>query len=103
MNATLYLPEQLPQKVPADGFVLPDAMSGFVQVPAQVSELLGCLPGLVDILASGPGYVAYSVFDSEEKVNHAAMVAVAEASGIEFDEEDEDMTLRGAILLILAV
>lgn len=98
--ATLYLPQQSPQVVPIEGLSLPDPATGFAQVTEQVSALLGCAPELVDVLASGPEYVIYSVFDSEEMVNDAAMKAVAEMSGVAFDAEDDDAVLRGAVLVV---
>ena len=82
---------------------LPDPATGFARVPEQVSGLLGCVPGLVDVLACGPGYVAYSVFDCEGSVNEAAMVAVAEVSGVGFDLDDEEAVLRGAVLFVQAL
>ena len=85
MNATLYLPQQQPQSVSPDGLTLPNPTTGLVGVPAVVPELIGCAPELVDVLASGPGYVAYSVFDCEGEVNPAAMEAVAQLSGVSFD------------------
>lgn len=100
MIATLYLPQQPPQAVPTKGLSLPDPATGFAQVTEQVSALLGCAPDLVDVLASGPHYIAYSVFDSEESVNEDAMMAVAAVSGIVFDAEDDDTVLRGAVLVL---
>lgn len=79
---------------------MPDPATGLAWVPDKVSGLLGCAPGLVDVLASGPEYVAYSVFDSEGEVNPAAMAAVAAVSGVAFDAEDEDAVLRGAVLVV---
>lgn len=79
---------------------MPDPATGFAQVPEQVPALLGCAPELVDVLASGPDYVAYSVFDSEEAVNEAAMAAVAAISGIAFNAEDEDTLLCGAVMVV---
>lgn len=79
---------------------MPDPATGFARVPDQVPALLGCTPGLVDVLASGPEYVAYSVFDSEEDANLAAMAAVATVSGVAFDVEAEDAVLRGAVLVV---
>ncbi|MBU6122274.1 hypothetical protein [Hymenobacter siberiensis] len=55
---------------------------------------------LVDVLASGPDYVAFSIFDFEGEVNLAAMEAVAEISGHDFDAADEDQTLAGPVLII---
>jgi hypothetical protein len=99
MRATLYLPNQLPQPVAVEGLILPDSTTSFSHVPEQIAVLLGCAPKMVDVLASGLGYVAYSVFDSEDEVNVEAMAAVSKISGVSFDQEDEDTILRGAILI----
>ena len=101
MNATLYLPHQPPQLVAVEGLCMPDPTTGFARVPDQVPGLLGCAPGLVDVLASGPEYVAYSVFDCEGEANPAAMAAVAAVSGVVFDVEDEDAVLCGAVLVVI--
>lgn len=100
MNATLYLPQQPPLSVAVEGLCMPDPETGFARVPEQVPGLLGCPPELVDVLASGPEYVAYSVFDCEGEANPAAMAAVAAVSGGAFDSEDEDAVLRGAVLVV---
>ncbi|MGI4734142.1 MAG: hypothetical protein ACRYG7_03095 [Janthinobacterium lividum] len=55
---------------------------------------------MIDVLASGPDYVAYSIFDYEGDVNPAAMAAVAEVSGMSFDSDDEDAVLQGPVLLV---
>lgn len=100
MNATLYQPQRSPQSVSINGLGAPDQAGKYVPVPEQVSVLLNCAPELVDVLASGPGYVAYSVFDSEGEVNQGAMLAVAAVSGVAFDSEDEDAVLCGPVLLV---
>ena len=64
-----------------------------------MSGLLGCALELVDVLTSGPEYVAYSIFDSEWEANPTAMV-VATVSGGAFDSEDEDAVLCGAELVV---
>jgi hypothetical protein len=100
MIATVYLPQQSPMEVSTDGLRMPDASTGFALVPDEVSRLLDCAPGMVDVLASGPDYVAYSIFDYEGDVNPAAMAAVAEVSGTSFDSDDEDAVLQGPVLLV---
>jgi hypothetical protein len=100
MVATLYLPGQLPQAVSTTGLLLPDPATRFSRVPEQVPVLLNCVLELVDVLASGPGYVVYSVFDCEEPINLEAMTAVAEVSGVVFDPDDEDALLCGAVLVV---
>ena len=66
----------------------------------RVADFLGCAPQLVDVLASGPDYVAYSIFDCEGRINTAAMQAVGELAGITFDAENDDEVLRGAVLVV---
>ena len=100
MKATLYLPSQPPQEISTEGLSLPDSVTGLAQVPKRVSALLGCAPDLVDVLACGPGYVAYSVFDFIGEVNQAAMEAVRSLSGAEFDLDDEDTVLCGPLLVV---
>ena len=100
MTATLYSPYQSCQQVSSGGLHIADPETGFVQVPERVAALLGCTLELVDVLASGPGYVVYSVFDSEGQENHAAMAVVAEVSGVEFDLGDEDTVLYGPVLVV---
>ena len=100
MTAILYLPHLPPQVVPIEGLRMPDAVTGFVGVPEQVPTLLGCASKLVDVLACGPEYVAYSVFNCEGESNPEAMAAVAAVSGVAFDSEDEDAVLRGAVLVV---
>jgi len=96
----LYLPQKPPQAVPVEGLCMPDRETGFARVPGKVPELLSCAPELVDVLASGPNYVAYSVFDCEDDMNPAAMAAVTEVSGVSFDLSDEDAVLCGAVLVV---
>lgn len=100
MTALLFLPKQQPRVVNVGGLPFPDTKTGLVSVPEQVPALLGCPPGLVDILASGPDYIAYSIFDCEGDVNLAAMDAVAKVSGVSFDANEEDEVLRGPVLLM---
>lgn len=102
MQATLYLPQQPPQVVPVDDFRKLDLTTRFTAVPQEVSVIMNCAPELVDVLASGSNYVAYSIFDYEGPVNHAAMTAVAQVSGVTFDAEDEDSMLCGPVLVISA-
>lgn len=79
---------------------MPNPATGLVGVPESVPVLLGCTPALVDILASGPTYVAYSIYDAEGETNPAAMEAVAKVSGFSFDLDDEDAILRGPVLVV---
>ncbi len=100
MDATLYLPDQLPQRVSAEGLILPDIATGYARVPVRVSAILNCSLGLVDVLASGPHYVAYSVFDCEGDTNQSAMYSVALLSGASFDSTDNDSILCGPVLIV---
>ena len=100
MTATLYLPHQSPRAVSTEGLSLPDSATSFVEVPVNIAALLDCAPALVDVLASGPGYVVYAIFDCTGEVNHAAMAVVAELSGVKFNESDEDSILRGEVIVV---
>lgn len=99
-SAILYHPDQTPQAVAAEMLIQTRRGASSIQVAEVVAQLLGCVPGLVDVLASGPGYVAYSVFDYEGPTNYGAMAAVAEVSGVDFNPEEEDEHLCGPVLLI---
>lgn len=100
MTAWLYVPNQPPQGVTTEGLSLPNGATRFARVLERVPLLLSCMPGFVDVLASGPEYVAYSVFDSEQEINHAAMTVVEELSGFGFDLKDDDTILRGNVLIV---
>jgi len=100
MDAILYLPGQQPQKVSAEGLSLSDNNTGYAQISERVSTLLECSAGLVDVLASGPHYVAYSVFDYEGEVNQAAMLALSDITRVPFNLDDDDAILQGPVLVI---
>lgn len=100
MNATLYLPRELPKSVPTGDLFTIGKATGYVQIPLIVSALLGCAPKLVDVLASSEGYVVFTVFDSEDEANPTAMQAAAELTGIDFDTTDEGELLRGPVLIV---
>ncbi|GAB2874127.1 hypothetical protein GCM10027044_40850 [Hymenobacter ruber] len=100
MRAILYTPAEPPRTVSPAGFTMPDRVTGLVRTPPQAAELLECAPTLVDVLASGADYVAFSIFDFEGEVNYAAMEAVAKISGHDFDVADEDHTLAGPVLIV---
>ena len=93
MLITIYLPEQPEREVPPPKVTATDHFS-------WVPELLGCVPALVDVLASGPGYVIYSIFDHEGTVNLSAMQAVSGILDIPFDTNDKDVILRGPVLIV---
>lgn len=97
-EALLYVPGLEPAAVGGDGLAAPAGGRG-VPTP-RVAELLGCVPELVDVLASGPDYVVWSVFDCEGAVNIGAMAAVAAVSGVVFDTTTEDEVLRGPVLVV---
>lgn len=103
ITATLFLPQQQPLAVSIDGLALPEPKRGFAAVTERITELLGCAPNLVDVLASGADYVAYSVFDCDGPVNRAGMAAVAEVSGVAFDADDADAILCGPVLVVSAL
>lgn len=99
VTITLYKPDAAPEQLPASEFTK-DLVHGGVLPVDRVASLLGCHPSLVDTLASGPNYVAYSIFDAEDDLNPAAMKAVAIVTGVPFDNDDEDSSLCGAILIV---
>lgn len=99
MTVILYTPNEPPQGLSPDGFLLPN-LSGFAHVTARVAEELNCSLGLVDVLDTGPGYVAYSIFDCEDEPNDTAMQALTAISRHPYDPENEDDQLRGRILVV---
>lgn len=100
ISATLYLPEQPPQAVSTIGLEMLAHETGFAHIPEVVPALLGCLPGLVDVLASGTEYIAYSVFDFEGETNLSAMMAVEALTGQRFSPEEDDEVLCGPVLIV---
>jgi hypothetical protein len=99
-NAVVYQPEELPQTLSVEQTNVIILGLGATQGSDAISELLCCVPGLVDVLASGKGYVAYSVFDNEGEINISAMTVLTELTGKTFDFNNEDDILRGPILVI---
>ena len=100
MTITLYRPGQAPEAVSEAGFRLDEASGQTIQNTALAAELLGCAPFLVDVLASGKGYLVYSVFDYEGEANTAAMATFAELTGVGLDPENDDELLQGPVLVI---
>ncbi len=101
MKATLFLPNEEPIEVPVEGLHLPDASTGFVPASIAAASLLGCNPNLVDILACGPEYVAYSVFGCEAgPPNKLAKEKISLITDVPFNLEDEEAELYGAILIV---
>ncbi|TFZ62975.1 hypothetical protein E4631_23905 [Hymenobacter sp. UV11] len=101
MNVTLYLPNQQPIAKSAEGFTTPGT-NRFAQVPTQAAELLSCAPELVDVLASAPNYVVYTVFDSEDLANPEATHAVIELAQNISDVINGDELLRGPVVIVKA-
>jgi hypothetical protein len=101
MTATLYVPNQPLQLVATNGLSLPTT-AVYASVSDAVAEHLGCANNLVDVLACGPGYVAYSIFDYEGDINHPAMVALSNIAGYPFNAGDEEQALRGPVLVVMA-
>jgi hypothetical protein len=99
MQAILYIPNQPPQPVSTIGLSLP-LPTGYASVSDEVVHLLGCTRGLVDVLDSGPDYVAFSIFDYEGENNLLAMNALSAISSHHYDVEDDDQALQGPILLV---
>lgn len=99
-NVTLYLPNGSARIIAANTLFLPNELTGLATVNDEVAGYLDCNLGLVDVLACGPNYVAYSVFDSEAETNVTAMTALATITGQPFDSTDDDCILRGPILVV---
>jgi len=102
MPATLYQPAAAPQPVSDQGLWTPQAALTFSGLSDLVPGLLHCAPELVDVLASGQGYIVYSIFDCEGEINLEAMAAVGAVTDMSFDIENEDEVLRGPVLVVLA-
>jgi hypothetical protein len=102
MRALLYQPSQLPKPVSVHGFTLSEEMMVMVSGASNAATVLDCAPGLVDVLACGPSYIVYSVFDHEGETNLEAMRVLSELTGATFDLEHEDQILRGPILVVRA-
>jgi hypothetical protein len=98
MNAILYLPDQTPQALDATAFTTEPTDDQ----TAMAADALECGQEFVDVLASGAGYIIYTVFDSEADVNPQGMKAAGVLTGVEFDPEDEDQVLRGPVLTVSA-
>ncbi len=98
MTVTLYLPDQFPQ--PVELLPLADGIHNSAPVFEQVATLLKCHLSLVDVLAAGSGYVIYSVFDSEDSLNLPAMAVASSLTGVLFDQADDDIALRGPVLVV---
>lgn len=102
MTATLYQPNLQPVAISATGFSQ-DTISGqILQNSVIAAEALCCETGLIDVLACGAGYLVYTIFDYEGEANFTAMAVVAKISGIEFDVLDDDVVLRGPVLVVMA-
>ncbi|GAA3967507.1 hypothetical protein [Hymenobacter antarcticus] len=102
MKVTLYRPGQKPEDVPAAAFTTHLESSQIVQDVEHAARLLECTPNLVDVLACGVGYIAYSIFYYEGESNSTAMEAVAAISGTELDLTNEDEVLQGPVLIVVA-
>jgi hypothetical protein len=98
MNVTLYLPGVMPLPLEEAEFTFSPTSDQI----AHAATLLDCAPALVDVLASGPEYLIYTVFDSEAEVNEPSMWAVWSLTGIPFDLKDENQVLRGPVLVVSA-
>ncbi len=90
-----------PQEMPVAGFTLNSANNEAGRNLVLAAGFMGCAPALVDVLASGQGYLFYSVFDHDGMVNPEAMTVLSTLTGITSDAEDEDHILRGPVLVVL--
>ncbi|MGI4886133.1 MAG: hypothetical protein ACRYFR_14345 [Janthinobacterium lividum] len=96
MNVILYIQGQLPQPIDPTGYTFFPKVEQVLLAGAA----LGCMPSMVDVLASGPAYLVYMVFDSEAEINEPGMLAAGEVIGTAFDAEDDDQVLRGPVLVV---
>ena len=100
MYATLYLPDQAPKPFPVGGFGLPDNRGKGASGAREAALALECAPRLVDVLANGTDYTAFSVFDHEGSPNLEAMRVLSELTGVSFNPADDDELLRGPVLIV---
>jgi hypothetical protein len=100
-TAVLYLPQAKPKVVELDESSMRLATDDLALALEPVASLLGCKPGLVDILAKDVGYVVFSVFDYEGgEINVAAMDELNRLTGYQLDALDDDQVLYGPLLLV---
>ena len=95
MTISLYEPAEEPLLLTPNEFSRDIHVNGKLPVE-RVAELLSCAKFLVDVLASGPDYVLYSVFDCEGELNPIAMEVFTALTG----EPCDDDPLRGPILCL---
>ena len=100
MPATLYVPGQPPLRLPTGQFLLLDSASDHSDDTQKAALALDCVPQLVDVLATGPDYIAFSVFDHQGATNPAAMRELSALTGVAFDATNEDEVLRGPVLVV---
>lgn len=96
MTAILYEPGHAARKIPAEDLNPVD----FTKAQKGAADLLQCPPAQIDVLASGLGYMAFSVFDHEGEINLEAMRVLTQLTGISFNVDEEDEVLRGPILIV---
>ncbi len=101
--ATLYPANGSPTNFSLDDLGLQNHNGGLKASVERVASVLGCKPELVDILASGDGCMAFSIFDCEDNVNSEAMDALTQSTGHQFDKLEEDHIIRGPVLLVRKV
>ncbi|GGF28841.1 hypothetical protein [Hymenobacter cavernae] len=100
LSVTLYIPGMPAEARLSEELGGLDAISRSADANNRIAALLGCATGMVDVLASGQGYTAYSVFDCEGEVNPKAMKAVTALSGVAFDLDNDDEVLKGPVLIL---
>lgn len=101
MKITLYDPSQAAQMPVLETLPLAGPPTGSLSRLRPAAELLDCAPKLVDVLAEGPGYTVFTVFDHEGPINMVAMRVVADLTGVAFSPDDDDEVLRGPVLVVL--
>jgi hypothetical protein len=98
MTAILFSPQEVAKHVTISGFTGMSHMSS--ETRESIAKLLGCQSELIDVLASGTEFVAYSIFDFEGgHPNEAGMRQLTKLTGLEFGMDD-DTTILGPLLII---
>lgn len=101
--ATLYPAQGNPINFSLDELGLQNIQGGLKPSVERLAVVLGCRPELVDVLASGDGCMAFSIFDYEGAINSEAMDALAQTTGYRFDVLDDNHVIRGPVPIVRKV
>ena len=99
VTITLYKPGESPEEVPYFEFAENIIVGGFWPME-HVAGLLNCRAELIDVLASGPDYAMFSIFDCQGYLNPAVMEVFFAITGVKSSVDPEEDELRGPIMLI---